>query len=100
LTVVDPEGSPVTNILRVNMKHGPYHNIGDALLDAKLGDKILISPGRYKEAIRINKSVHIIGDGHLSVILSLLRTFFQVHVFAFFLFLICCFVVNLAIERT
>jgi parallel beta-helix repeat protein len=36
-------------------------------LEAKIGDKIVVSPGRYREALRINKAIQIIGDGHLSV---------------------------------
>jgi hypothetical protein len=67
----EPAGSPVTTILRVHLQNGPHHTIGDALLEAKIGDKIIVSPGRYREALRINKAIQIIGDGHLSVDLKI-----------------------------
>ena len=67
MITAEPSASPVSTILRVNFQNGPFHNIGDALLEAKIGDKIMVSPGRYKETLRISKAVHIIGDGHVSV---------------------------------
>ena len=65
--VEEPTGSPVSTILRVDFQKGPYRRVADALLDSTIGDKIVVSPGRYKETLRINKAVYIIGDGHLSV---------------------------------
>lgn len=40
-----------------------YSTIGKALKAAQAGDKIIVKPGTYEEAIFIDKSVEICGDG-------------------------------------
>jgi len=47
------------------LHRGDYSTLNDALREAKPGDRILVRPGLYKEAVVIDKPVEIIGDGEL-----------------------------------
>jgi hypothetical protein len=40
--------------------------VQDAIRAANVGDRIMVSPGRYHETIRIDRPVEIFGDGHVS----------------------------------
>ena len=61
-----PQGAPVVSALRVHQKDGPYKTIYDAMRVAKVGDTIIVSPGKYQETIRMTRPMSIIGEGHVS----------------------------------
>ena len=61
-----PPGPPVVTALRVHQKDGPYKTIADAMRIAKVGDKIIVAPGKYVETLRMTRPVSIIGEGHVS----------------------------------
>jgi F-box protein 11 len=42
---------------------GQYRTVGEALRRAPTGTRILVRPGVYRESIRIQKKVEIVGDG-------------------------------------
>ena len=42
---------------------GAFKTIGDAIRDAKPGDRILVRPGLYKEGLVVDKPLEIVGDG-------------------------------------
>lgn len=42
---------------------GEYTSIGDAIAQAGAGDRILVRPGIYTEALFIGKSLEVLGDG-------------------------------------
>lgn len=45
---------------------GNYTTIGEALKQARPGDRILVRPGLYKEGLILDRSVEIVGDGPVS----------------------------------
>ncbi|MCI0846190.1 MAG: right-handed parallel beta-helix repeat-containing protein [Chloroflexi bacterium] len=47
------------------MGRSDHFTIGEAIEKAESGDRILVRPGLYQEAMVINKPVEIIGDGNL-----------------------------------
>ena len=55
--------------LHVDFKEGPYYKIQDAITDANIGDKVIVHPGTYRESIRMNKPIEILGKGNLSDII-------------------------------
>lgn len=65
MSMGEPRGAPVVTALRVDMVKGPYYRISEAIRDAKVGDKIALAPGKYTEPIRMNRPLHIVGDGHV-----------------------------------
>lgn len=69
-TIMSPTAGP-SNVreLHVDPKEGPYYKIQDAITDASIGDKVMVHPGTYRESIRMNKPVEIIGKGNLSDII-------------------------------
>jgi hypothetical protein len=68
--IMSPAAAP-SNVreLHVDPKEGPYYKIQDAITDASIGDKVMVHPGTYRESIRMNKPVEIIGKGNLSDII-------------------------------
>ena len=64
-----PQGAPVATALRVHQHDGPYKTISDAMRAAKVGDKIIVSPGKYSETLRMSRPMSIIGEGHVSDIM-------------------------------
>ena len=42
---------------------GAYFTIGEAVEEARDGDRILVRPGTYDESITVNRSIDIVGDG-------------------------------------
>jgi hypothetical protein len=61
-----PQGAPVSTALRVHQQDGPFKSIAEAMNKAKVGDKIIVAPGKYKETLRMTRPLIIIGDGHVS----------------------------------
>ncbi|MDN3222988.1 right-handed parallel beta-helix repeat-containing protein [Pseudomonas nunensis] len=58
------KSEPPTHIVDA-LHRGDFTTLGEALGIAKAGDRILIRPGTYREAIVIDKPLEIIGDGSL-----------------------------------
>lgn len=50
-------------IARVNDPNRPFATISAAITAASAGDKIVIAPGAYAEALTINKDLHFDGEG-------------------------------------
>lgn len=48
------------------MHRGDHSTIGEAILAAKAGDRILVRPGLYREGLVIDKPVEIVGDGEVA----------------------------------
>ena len=48
---------------------GDYKTIASAILGAKPGDTIVLRPGTYKESLRINNDVRIVGEGGRSKVI-------------------------------
>jgi F-box protein 11 len=61
------KNEPPTHIVDA-WHRGDYSKIADAIKDARPGDRIIVRPGLYQEALVIDKSLEIIGDGELSEI--------------------------------
>jgi hypothetical protein len=69
-TIMSPTAGPSNSReLHVDPKEGPYHRIQDAITDANIGDKVMVHPGTYRESIRMNKPIEIIGKGNVSDII-------------------------------
>lgn len=47
----------------VSPSGGDYTTIGEAIANARPGDRILVRPGRYQEGLLLDKPLEIIGDG-------------------------------------
>jgi F-box protein 11 len=50
------------------LHRGDFTNLTDALVSANPGDRIVVRPGLYREAVVIDKVVEIIGDGDLGTV--------------------------------
>eukprot|EP00961_Rhodomonas_salina_P248829 3363168-Rhodomonas_salina.2 len=66
LPIMEPFGAPVSTMLTVNAKNGPCYTINEAMREAKVGDKIILTPGKYTESLRMTRPMQIIGEGHVS----------------------------------
>jgi parallel beta-helix repeat protein len=53
--------------------HGDFTTVGQAIKAAKPGDRILVRPGLYEEAVVLSKPLEILGDGPVSEIVILAR---------------------------
>jgi parallel beta-helix repeat protein len=53
---------PETHIVEAEGR-GEYATIGDAIRDARPGDRILVRPGLYQEGLLIDKPLEVLGDG-------------------------------------
>jgi F-box protein 11 len=60
---VPPTASPPKTLLVDAHGSGTYRTVGEAIAAAQPGDRILIRPGVYHEAVRIAKPVELVGDG-------------------------------------
>jgi parallel beta-helix repeat protein len=58
---------PPTHIVD-QLSRGHFTNIASALASAKPGDRIVVRPGLYREALIVDKVVEIIGDGELGTV--------------------------------
>jgi F-box protein 11 len=56
--------TPPTRVVDV-WGHGDYATVGAAVAAAKAGDRILVRPGSYTEALVVDKPLEIMGDGPL-----------------------------------
>lgn len=73
---IGPGGAAPTELARVrgrtlvvgSAESGAYPTIGDAVEEARDGDRILVRPGTYDESITVNHSIDIVGDGHRDAI--------------------------------
>jgi hypothetical protein len=68
VNIVDPAASPpqtgsAQQLVVAADGGGDFNTINDAVAVAADGDTILIRPGIYDEAIRIDKDINLIGDG-------------------------------------
>lgn len=54
---------PYPTLLVAKQGYGSHTSIGEAIRQAKPGTRIIIHPGVYREAILIDKTVEIVGDG-------------------------------------
>jgi hypothetical protein len=65
LPISTPNG-PVLIVSRLGM--GQFKSISEAILAAAPGTKIIVKPGLYKETLKINKPLEIVGDGQMEEI--------------------------------
>jgi parallel beta-helix repeat protein len=54
---------PPTHVVDLFPNRGDFTTIGAAIAAAQPGDRILVRPGRYQEALMVDKPLEILGDG-------------------------------------
>jgi len=57
---------PPTHVVDVFPGRGDFATVGAAIVAAKPGDRILVRPGLYDEALVVDKPLEILGDGPVS----------------------------------
>jgi F-box protein 11 len=74
LVSVAPRTTPTTSAIAAAIIVAPtgvahYRTIKEAILAAPPGARILVRPGIYREALRLDRPVEIIGEGHMEEII-------------------------------
>jgi F-box protein 11 len=64
---------PPTHVVDVFPKRGDFTTIGAAIEAAQPGDRILVRPGLYEEALVVDKPLEVLGDGTVQDIVVLAR---------------------------
>lgn len=68
-TQVADTTQPYPTLVVAPQGYAHYKTLGEALLHAEAGTRIVIHPGTYKEGVLLDKHVEIIGDGPLEKII-------------------------------
>ena len=56
------DGGEPADVLRVGVGDGGIATIGAALVQARVGQTVLVAPGEYREAVQLRDSVHLVSE--------------------------------------